>query len=232
LNKVTILGTMHKEKGKCNVNNLYKIIEEINPNVIFEENNIDIKKFDLIISTGIFGSNIDNILQNENIERKTIRKYLINHNIETLSVATLDTPKWFDEYDNILFGIIPLGDKKYVEYKDHCEYIINYISENGFENINTNEFDNLINKKLQLQKEYVHNTPENIKYYDEYMEFIHNKREIEIINNIVKYIFESKIQINAVLLIGAEHRISLMKKLENIKNIDFDFYYNNKSNGT
>jgi hypothetical protein len=228
MNKITLLGTMHKEIGKCNVDHLYNIIEDIDPNVIFEEQKISIEKMNLIMSFG----NMDDMLQNESLERKTIRKYMQNHNIKVVPIDTLDIPQKFNEYHNILFRKIILGDVNYELWIDQCKYIENFISENGFEYINTNEFDNLIIKKLELQKNYIYNKHGNnlIEYYNECMNFMHEEREVEIINNIKKYFIETQNSINAVLLIGAEHRISLMKKLKKIKNIEFDFYYKSKSN--
>ena len=34
---ITLIGTIHSEHGKCNPDTLYKILEDINPEVIFDE---------------------------------------------------------------------------------------------------------------------------------------------------------------------------------------------------
>ena len=39
MNNITLICTVHEEKGICNINELYKIIERINPEIIFEEIN-------------------------------------------------------------------------------------------------------------------------------------------------------------------------------------------------
>ena len=37
MHNITVISTNHKEIGKCNSEELYKIVESINPEVIFEE---------------------------------------------------------------------------------------------------------------------------------------------------------------------------------------------------
>jgi len=34
---ITLIGTTHSESGQCNSDELYKILEDINPEVIFDE---------------------------------------------------------------------------------------------------------------------------------------------------------------------------------------------------
>ena len=42
MNNITLISTMHSEGGKCTSDELFKIIESIKPEVIFEEISIDI----------------------------------------------------------------------------------------------------------------------------------------------------------------------------------------------
>ena len=49
MHNVTLISTEHRENGKCNPDELHKILESINPNVIFEEeaNDDTYKKYDI-----------------------------------------------------------------------------------------------------------------------------------------------------------------------------------------
>ena len=76
---ITLVSTLHRELGKCNSNELYKIIESINPDVIFEELTPDL--FDKIYRiTDIPG---------EPPELKAVRSYLKNHSIKRIPVDVL-----------------------------------------------------------------------------------------------------------------------------------------------
>jgi hypothetical protein len=47
---ITLLSSFHKNLGKCNPDELYKIIEEIQPEIIFEELSFD--TFSFVYSDG------------------------------------------------------------------------------------------------------------------------------------------------------------------------------------
>ena len=71
MHNITLVGTNHGENSNCNQNEFYKIIEAINPEVIFEE-----------LSPLYFNDYyIDKV--GKRLETSTIIKYLENHQIET-----------------------------------------------------------------------------------------------------------------------------------------------------
>jgi hypothetical protein len=73
---ITLIFTCHTELGKCNSDELFKIIENIGPDVIFEE--LSIILFDKFYN--------GNQLPNESLEIKCIKRYLQNHNIKHIPV--------------------------------------------------------------------------------------------------------------------------------------------------
>ncbi|MEP6738088.1 MAG: hypothetical protein ABJA70_21360 [Chryseolinea sp.] len=72
---ITLLSSFHKVHGKCNSGELYEIIEEIQPEVIFEELSCD--SFKIIYSDGY---------QPQAVEAITIKKYLQKHPIKHFPV--------------------------------------------------------------------------------------------------------------------------------------------------
>lgn len=82
---ITLISTVHKEIGKCNSNELYKIIEFINPDVIFLEALKDdcLSKYERLISSE-FG------ICKERLELKSIQKYSTNHNFKYVPVLDVE----------------------------------------------------------------------------------------------------------------------------------------------
>ena len=76
---ITLIGTNHRELGKCNSEELYKIIETINPDVIFEELSSDL--FNII-----YNANSPNSQPDVLTEIKCVKKYLQNHKIKHVPV--------------------------------------------------------------------------------------------------------------------------------------------------
>jgi hypothetical protein len=73
---ITLIATEHKESGKCNSDELYKIIESINPEVIFEEETNDEKYHKYYNEENSFKS----------LEIQCIIKYLKKYNIKKIPV--------------------------------------------------------------------------------------------------------------------------------------------------
>src|SRR4051812_31711696 len=105
---VTLISTEHKENGKCNPDELHKIIESINPEVIFEEeaNDDTYKKY--YNEEGSFKS----------LEVQCIRKYLRNHDVKHIPVdLAINHP--FEEWD-FMFGEFRKYDIYKQAIKEHC----------------------------------------------------------------------------------------------------------------
>ena len=69
--KVTLISTEHRESGKCNSDELRKIIESIYPEVIFEEQPDDEK----------YHSYYNGEDSSESLEIQTILKYKRDHDV-------------------------------------------------------------------------------------------------------------------------------------------------------
>ena len=222
MNKITLIGTMHEEIGKYNEESLYNILEAINPDVIFEETS-------LYTATLIYKFGI----KPEFPEQNVIQRYITNHNTENIPIDTLEYPKEFKKWERNIFEDLMQKNENNKELHELLKFRRNYISENGIEGMNTVYYDNLTIKVYQLKKDYLYNYREHlIEDYNKYHDFIIEQREVEMVNNISKYHEQYKNNFNAVFTIGADHRISIVKKLQGIKDIEYNFYYGNKSNYT
>ena len=86
---ITLIGTIHSENGQCNSNELYKILENINPEVIFDE--LPSHFSDMYYSDSFDMYCANNILLNRNppvvpLEVKCNKKYKQNYNVEIIPV--------------------------------------------------------------------------------------------------------------------------------------------------
>jgi len=217
MKKITLIGTMHKEIGKCNGNILYDILEKIRPNVIFEET----RKYKNMLT---YTWGIDPISP----ELRTIQKYVQNYNAECIPIDNLERPGNIDQLEKIFAEAIMDKNEKNNELYELFDILKEYMSINGIEGMNTEYFDNLNQKKNQLCEEYITNYKNEIlDTYNEYKNFIYSQREEKMIESIYSYI-NKKEYFNAVFVIGVDHRVTLINKLKNIKNIEYNFYYGDK----
>lgn len=200
---VTLACTRHYEYGKCNSEELYNIIEKINPEIIFEE--IPYHKF--IEQHGASSNNI--------LEIKAIKKYLKNHQIEQVHVDDSDLLKYQDKF----------------EYRNHPIICKNHLLNNlvdelgrleyhyGFAYMNTDSCDELF-EKIRIQEKFIieRSAIEELSNLYHSWHEIQEKRDYKMISNIYEY--SSTYQYDkAIFLVGAGHRKSIINKIEEkIKN--------------
>jgi hypothetical protein len=222
MNKITLIGTMHKEIGNSNKESLHSIFENIGPDVIFEETTpytaMHIYKFGI---------------EPQFPEQKVIQKYIFQHNVENIPIDTLTHPKELDDWGKNIFEDLYNINENNKELNELLNFRTNYISKNGIESMNTEYYDNLTIKVHKLHENYINKYRKNLLIdYNKYHDFIIEQREIEMVNNILNYHESHKNNFNGIFTIGADHRITIINKLREIKDIEYEFYYKNKSNCT
>jgi hypothetical protein len=194
---ITILSSFHIERGKCNSNELYRIIEKIQPEIIFEELPYDV--FEIIYAKG--GSP-------ESLEAITIKKYLEKNQIEHIPVDTYE----INETD--LFNEFNVISNKSIEYAELMKQQLSMIIRNGYSFLNSNDCDELLDK--------IHIIEENIllEINDAWLSYhyktdreLHDKREDEMLQNIYNYSKQYPYN-KALFICGAEHRKSIMQKIQ------------------
>jgi pheromone shutdown protein TraB len=199
---IHVLFNMHKEWGKCNTVELYKKIEEISPEVIFEE--LDYSSFDEAYKGR----------QPFSVETYTITMYLQNHIIEHIPVDTYDTIEFTKEdkryMDNLIFN-------NNDEYKKLINIQYNLSGQLGFDFLNSKqsvELTEMIKKQEELTVQNLND--EKLRHiYKIWISFYEN-RDNEMIRNIYNYSKERQYN-KAMFLIGADHLYSIDKKIKEYK---------------
>lgn len=200
---ITLIGSQHLESGKCNSEELYQIIESINPDVIFEElsNNL----FNLIYSS------ISLNLQHDVVtEIKCIKKYIQNNNIKHVPVD-IDIRYISDNEQNWMLDTF----EKYDDYKKIDNEQSFLAAQYGFNFINSDECLVLSEQMNIVMKNIIEIDINKNELFRVHQLF--NKqddtRENAMLQNIYIYSQENQYD-QAVFLIGSAHRKSIISKID------------------
>ena len=200
---VTLISTEHRESGKCNHDELHKIIESLNPDVIFEEERND----------DTFQKYYSEEYSFNSLEVQCIKKYLQNHNIKHIPVD-IELNQAFEEWDYMFYTF-----KKYNVYKqilnEHCALR----DKDGFTYLNSEKCSELFDKMKTAERQIIEfsgiNKNELIRIYDLFHKE-HDNRENAMLLNIYNYSKENSYN-QAVFLLGYAHRKSMMQKIMEYK---------------
>jgi len=216
---ITLIGTRHEELGRCNSNELYKIIENINPEIIFEE--IPPSYFEKYYITK----------SHKNLESDVINKYLEIYNAKNIPVDSENIPSesLVQKYNNLHKRIEGLVDTNGFHYRTLTGQYLSQIETYGFIYLNCiycinyyNEITKAIENGLQkINKDDLFQTYELWKDINE-------NRENEMLRNIYDY-SKAHSYNRAIFTIGAGHRKSLMQKIPKYEreenfNLNWTFY--------
>ncbi len=213
---ITLIGTIHLENGQCNSDELHKIIEPINPEVIFDE--LTTRFSDMYYSDSFDMYCANNILLNRHppvvpLEVKCIKRYKENYNIKIFPVDIDVTQKLSKYQQEIHFMIHTFF--KYEDYKKLDNEKEALIAQEGFHFLNSNKFLDLLNEKEVLEKNIMESEIQKNRLLNIYKLFHaeqYDNRENAMLQNIYNY--SKGNQYNpAVFLIGAEHKKSIMRKI-------------------
>ncbi len=142
MSTITLIATGHNEKGLCNSQELFKIIEQIDPDVIFEE--IPPRQFEAVYAG----------TRQASLEVRAIKAYLqkcpdIYHYPVDLDIELTIENQIKSEIAGIPFICIDYCD----EYK-YLDLLIAYCSEKqGFPFLNSDRCSEIILRKKILEKE-------------------------------------------------------------------------------
>lgn len=198
---ITIIFSMHIQIGKCNSNELYNIIKNEKPEIIFEE-------FDILRTEDDYYKNGHYKYQKEStLETFAIMNYIENFKVEYFPVDTYD----INYFPTEMYKKISIANHDYD--KIFSENIIQ-AGQKGFQYLNSIDCYNLIEKLHSIEEKVIKISNDNklITDYNSWQN-ISNARDTEMLNNIYEY---SKIHNfdNAVFIIGVEHKKSIMEKID------------------
>ncbi|WP_109301040.1 hypothetical protein [Aquimarina sp. AU474] len=213
MSSVIVLGTAHSEGGACTSEELYKIIQEINPEVIFCEFSAEklplyIKRTDVITP-----------------EMEVIKKIIREKSIEIVPIDVNNDP-----FDGRLESMFELIKRKMKVYSNASNMILNETFSNGFFFLNSTESDKIFRDKNSMERYFIDkvNNQELSEFYSEWLKW-NDLRENQWINLIHNYFKINKPK-KAVFFVGAGHRYRLIDKIKNIEDsnepfLNWDFFH-------
>jgi len=218
---ITIVATRHTELGKCNSDELYKIIESISPEVIFDE--LPGHAFDIYFSDSFDIYYTNSILLNRHppevpLEVKCIKKYRQNYNIKICPVdidVRQKLSKYQDEISFLFFTFLNYEDYERLDNENDV-----LIAQEGFRYLNSDKFWDFIVKKEVIVKNIIESDIQKDRLLNIYKIFHaehYDNRENAMLQSIYNYSKENHYN-QAVFLIGAEHKRSIMQKITDFEN--------------
>lgn len=203
MHNITLISTNHKEIGKCNSDELYKIVESINPEVIFEE--LSSKLFDFI-----YNINSLNLPHDLVTEIKCVKKYVQNYKIKHIPVD-INIRYISDKEQNWMFDTY----EKYEDYNkiDEEQYLLT--AEYGFNFLNSDKCLNLSEQNNIIKKNIIAVDINKNKLFRVHQLFNRQDetRENAMLQNIYNYSKENQYN-RAVFLLGCAHRKSIIEKIK------------------
>lgn len=221
MQNITFIGTKHSDNGQCNFDELYKILEDLKPEVIFDE--LPSLFADLFYYDSFDIAYANNILHKKPIlnlplEVKCIKKYRLNNTVKIVPVDIDVNQDLEEQKKEILFLFNTFFNNE--DYRNIDNIIEELIQKEGFHFINSNKFLELLEKKELLEREIIDSESKKHKLlttYSSHRKQINNRENI-MLNNIYKYSKENQYN-NAVFLLGAEHKKSIMQKISDYEKL-------------
>lgn len=214
---ITLVGTIHSESGQCNSDELYKILEGINPEVIFDELPVHFAEMYFSDSFELYCANKSLQIHpapTVPLEVKCIKKYMQNHSIEIVPVD-IDIRKKMTKHQQEFFSLFQIffRNEEYIKLDAEKDALI---ASEDFRFLNSDKFSAFLEKKEVMEKSLIESDSQRERLLEIYKLFHAencDNRENEMLKNIYNYSKANPYN-QAVFFVGAQHKKSLMGKIE------------------
>jgi hypothetical protein len=212
VSSIILIATCHIEKGLCNSIELSKIIEQIHPDVIFEE--IPPSKFEAVYAGR----------RHESLEIKAIKFYLQKYPDTAHHPVDLDIDQETEKQTKCdMQGFYKICKDYNSEYNFLDTNLYYWSIRYGFSYLNDNRCSELLSRKKSLEEQILFHLKNDTNQraldheklaqaYKNWIDEIEN-REKEMIRNIYNYMKPGKYE-RALFLVGAEHRKPIIQKIQ------------------
>lgn len=205
---VTLIATVHKERGRCNPEELSDLIEAIQPDVIFEE--IAVPFHDAIYAGRM----------SDHVETAAIKRYLHRHNTPHIPVD-LDGNTLVDKNIKQALDAMFAFFGSIADHHDVASEVNRLSADEGFNFLNSDRCTTLFERRHALERSLVHlsNDQRLIRTYRYWLE-VQALREKTMIQNIYAYSRSHPFE-HALFLVGAEHRKPILERVTGLSPNDY-----------
>jgi hypothetical protein len=197
MNNVIFISTIHKEIGKCNADELYKIIETLNPEVIFleavDETYSTYENY-LFSTYGVY---------HKKLELSAIQKYNHTHSFEYVPVCENYLSEAFHQKNRIVCENRDL--QKLIDNSISLAATYGFSFLNSLKSINLQEEMRMLESRILSGSDLDRIVKEDIEAYENPM-----------IQNIYSYCKSHQFK-TAIFMCGAAHRKSIIEKIDRSK---------------
>ena len=199
MTQISLVGSVHEEKGLANTTELVRILERLRPEVIFLE-----------IPTSLNEKQMREGIR-ETLESKSVGLYCQYNRVELVPVD-LPTPELsFFRNNEQLHRRVEKVSREYCRLMDwHSEYVRSY----GFPYLNSVHCDKILDDlDREIEASILQfDEPKLVEMLRSWNQMI-ERRDIEMMSNIRKYCMEHHFE-RCLFLVGASHRRSIRRKVE------------------
>lgn len=204
MGQITLICATHRESGKCNVNELIKILQSVGPEVIFDE-----------IRSADFESSYSDESKHT-LEMRAIREYLKGRKAQQIPVDDYEATEGFGPHIRALEGFVA---SRSGAYSDVMDEICQKQFELGFNYLNSSALVSSIKQSERLYQEIIS------KYGNDHaknklseLNDLIRERDASMLENIYRYCGGSDFMEGA-FLVGAGHLPSILDGIERRMNV-------------
>lgn len=194
---INLISTRHSPMGECNVNNLYNVLQYVQPDVIFQELPPSSK------SSGSLESKAVYLYRYENMSRNIM--------VRLVDKEEVPSDLFFNQLKDMFNKFDRLNTENGQIYRFLMDADKRKVMEFGFSYLNSQETENLNDERKSAIYTCINDLGNGsfLELYDKLSNIV-VERDNEMIQNIYEYA-NSNSFINAVFLVGSAHRNNIIK---------------------
>ncbi len=208
MQKIYFINTVHEDIGKCNGDELHKILSKLSPEVVFlEALESNYSEYDQIKFSdfGVF---------HKRLEIKAIQKYSLERTFNYIAVLDFGHSEEFEEKYELVC--------KNNSHQRLLDYFNSLAANLGFSFLNSTQAIKLQDELRKLEEQ-IFNNPEEQKKVEDYIDNYENN----MVENIYSFCRENHFD-KAVFMCGVAHRKSMLQKIteyEESTNLKLDWEF-------
>jgi hypothetical protein len=203
---ITLVCTTHTNNNTCTSNELLKIFNAIDPDVIFEE-----------LNPSLHESIYKGLQTKESVETEAVKLFLKKKNIPHIPVDIdylVNDEVFWNDVDIMFFGFNEYSK----DYQHFSERLKIMASEKGFSYLNSDICVRLMERLERIEIDILQKlNDDKLKYIYKTWKELNEKRECSWIKTIYNYSLEFSFS-NAIFYCGAQHGYSIINRVQQIKN--------------
>ena len=202
MHQITLVCSVHRERGLCNAAELLEILRAIGPDVVFEE---------------ILPSDFDSFYKHgtkSNLESQAITKYREFKSFQQIPVDRYDMPEsLLAEIKRDFDCVVDRVEQTSQEYRELNDAINHSAHQLGFKHLNSVACATMMARTFEIEEKTIIETGDRdlIRGLERWRH-ANQKRELVMIGNIYQYCRENVFD-TGVFLVGAAHKTGIVKEI-------------------